>query len=86
MYKVISIMLNAFRISIFFLCKTFTFYFIFCRLKDNHEIAHTGMAILEVGMLSGVSLFSGAAVQADFVRRVDIGPERVSLYLTSVSS
>ncbi|PWA16432.1 hypothetical protein CCH79_00004627, partial [Gambusia affinis] len=55
------------------------------RLKDNHEIAHTGMAILEVGMLSGVSLFSGAAVQADFVRRVDIGPERVSLYLTSVT-
>uniref|UniRef100_A0A3B5LTQ3 Alpha-2-macroglobulin bait region domain-containing protein n=1 Tax=Xiphophorus couchianus TaxID=32473 RepID=A0A3B5LTQ3_9TELE len=55
------------------------------RLKDNQEIAHTGMAILEVGMLSGFSLFSGAAVQADFIRRVDIGPERVSLYLNSVS-
>ncbi|XP_023207936.1 CD109 antigen-like [Xiphophorus maculatus] len=55
------------------------------RLKDNQEIAHTGMAILEVGMLSGFSLFSGAAVQADFIRRVDIGPERVSLYLNSVT-
>uniref|UniRef100_A0A3B3U2B4 CD109 molecule n=1 Tax=Poecilia latipinna TaxID=48699 RepID=A0A3B3U2B4_9TELE len=55
------------------------------RLKDNQEIAHTGMAILEVGMLSGFSLFSGAAVQADFIRRVDIGPERVSLYLDSVN-
>lgn len=75
---------NAFRIFIDFLCKTFTFHFTFCRLKDNQEIAHTGMAILEVGMLSGFSLFSGAAVQADFIRRVDIGPERVSLYLNSV--
>ncbi|XP_054894151.1 CD109 antigen [Poeciliopsis prolifica] len=55
------------------------------RLKDNQEIAQTGMAILEVGMLSGFSLFSGVAVQADFIRRVDIGPERVSLYLNSVT-
>ncbi|XP_007549193.1 CD109 antigen-like [Poecilia formosa] len=55
------------------------------RLKDNQEIAHTGMAIMEVGMLSGFSLFSGVAVQVDFIRRVDIGPERVSLYLDSVT-
>uniref|UniRef100_A0A3B3WE80 CD109 molecule n=1 Tax=Poecilia mexicana TaxID=48701 RepID=A0A3B3WE80_9TELE len=54
-------------------------------LKDNQEIAHTGMAIMEVGMLSGFSLFSGVAVQVDFIRRVDIGPERVSLYLDSVT-
>ncbi|XP_008397750.1 CD109 antigen-like [Poecilia reticulata] len=55
------------------------------RLNDNQEIVHTGMAILEVGMLSGFSLFSGAAVQVDSIRRVDIGPERVSLYLDSVT-
>uniref|UniRef100_A0A3B3WDT3 CD109 molecule n=1 Tax=Poecilia mexicana TaxID=48701 RepID=A0A3B3WDT3_9TELE len=47
--------------------------------------SHTGMAIMEVGMLSGFSLFSGVAVQVDFIRRVDIGPERVSLYLDSVN-
>uniref|UniRef100_A0A3B3WDK8 CD109 molecule n=1 Tax=Poecilia mexicana TaxID=48701 RepID=A0A3B3WDK8_9TELE len=55
---------------------------------SNHimlSASHTGMAIMEVGMLSGFSLFSGVAVQVDFIRRVDIGPERVSLYLDSVT-
>ncbi|KAM4723448.1 CD109 antigen [Anableps anableps] len=53
------------------------------RLKDNQGIAHTGMAILEVGMLSGFSLPPGAGIQADFIRKVDRAPERVILYLDS---
>ncbi|MEQ2198539.1 hypothetical protein XENOCAPTIV_014317, partial [Xenoophorus captivus] len=55
------------------------------RLKDTQAIAHTGMAILEVGILSGFGLLPGAEIQADFIRKVDREPQRVSLYLDSVT-
>ncbi|MEQ2267708.1 hypothetical protein XENORESO_009394 [Xenotaenia resolanae] len=51
-----------------------------------NAIAHTGMAILEVGILSGFGLLPGAEIQADFIRKVDREPQRVSLYLDSVSA
>lgn len=59
--------------------------FILSRLKENQPINNTGMAILDVGMLSSFGLPSEAAVEADFIRRVDRGPNKISLYLDSVS-
>ncbi|XP_042356057.1 CD109 antigen-like [Plectropomus leopardus] len=55
------------------------------RLKDNQVISQTGMAILEVGMLSGLSLSPGAAAPTGLIRKVDIFPEKVSLYLDSLN-
>lgn len=43
------------------------------------------MVILEVGMLSGLSLSPGAAVPADLIRKVERLPDKVILYLDSVS-
>lgn len=48
-------------------------------------IPYTGMVILDVGMLSGFSLSPGAVAQIDLIRKVEILPEKVSLYLDSVS-
>lgn len=48
-------------------------------------INQTGMAILEVGMLSGFSLSPGATTPADIIKKVEVEPEKVSLYLDSVS-
>ena len=48
-------------------------------------ISHTGMVILDVGMLSGFKLSPGAAAPTDLIRKVEILPEKVSLYLDSVS-
>ncbi|XP_017274786.1 CD109 antigen [Kryptolebias marmoratus] len=55
------------------------------RLKDSQPIPHTGMAILDVGMLSSFTLLPGAAVEGDFFRRVDRTPTEISLYLDSVN-
>ncbi|XP_050934300.1 LOW QUALITY PROTEIN: CD109 antigen-like [Lates calcarifer] len=55
------------------------------RLKDSQVISHTGMAILDVGMLSGFRLSPGAATPTDLIRKVEILPEKVSLYLDSIS-
>uniref|UniRef100_A0A3Q2P6C8 CD109 molecule n=1 Tax=Fundulus heteroclitus TaxID=8078 RepID=A0A3Q2P6C8_FUNHE len=55
------------------------------RLKDNQAIDRTGMAILDVGMFSGFSLLPGAAIQANFIKKVVTAPERVTLYLDSVN-
>ncbi|XP_068577890.1 CD109 antigen-like [Cebidichthys violaceus] len=54
-------------------------------LKDNQAISHTGMVILDVGMLSGFSLSPGAAGLSDRIGNVEILPEKVSLYLDSLS-
>lgn len=48
-------------------------------------VSHTGMVILDVGMLSGFSLSPGAAALTDLIRKVEILPEKVILYLDSVS-
>lgn len=55
------------------------------RLKDNQVIPQTGMVILDIGMLSGFSLYSGAALPTDLIKKVEILPEKVILYLDSVS-
>ncbi|XP_008275105.1 CD109 antigen-like isoform X2 [Stegastes partitus] len=55
------------------------------RLKDNQAIPQTGMAILDVGMLSGFTLSPGAAVPGDLIRKVEVSPEKVSLYLDSIT-
>ena len=47
-------------------------------------ISQTGMVILEVGMLSGFRLSPGAAAPTDLIRKVEILPEKISLYLDSV--
>lgn len=59
--------------------------FILSRLKNNQEISKTGMVILEVGMLSGFSLSPGSAAPTNLIRKVEILPGKVSLYLDSVS-
>lgn len=59
--------------------------FVASRLKDSQAVAHTGMAILDVGMLSGFALSNKTAITAAAVRKVETLPERVSLYLDSVS-
>ncbi len=40
---------------------------------------------MEVGILSGFSLYPGAAAPTDLIRKVEILPEKVILYLGSVS-
>ncbi|XP_040917246.1 CD109 antigen-like [Toxotes jaculatrix] len=55
------------------------------RLKDGQVINRTGMVILDVGMLSGFRLSPGASAPTDLIRRVEILPEKVSLYLKSLN-
>ncbi|XP_030299046.1 CD109 antigen-like [Sparus aurata] len=55
------------------------------RLKDDQLISQTGMAILDVGMLSGFSLPPAAAAPTDLIRKVEIQPEKISLYLDSIT-
>lgn len=43
------------------------------------------MVILDVGLLSGFILSPGAADTTALIRKVEILPEKVSLYLDSVS-
>ncbi|XP_062295771.1 CD109 antigen-like [Scomber scombrus] len=55
------------------------------RLKNNQVISQTGMVILDVGMLSGFSLSPNAATQTGLIRKMEILPEKVSLYLNSIT-
>ncbi|KAF3844688.1 hypothetical protein F7725_007851 [Dissostichus mawsoni] len=55
------------------------------RLKNNAGVSHTGMVILDVGMLSGFSLSPGASATTELIRKLDILPEKVSLYLDSLN-
>lgn len=48
-------------------------------------ISRTGIVILDVGMLSGFSLSPGA-VPTGLIQKVERTPEKVSLYLDSVSA
>lgn len=59
--------------------------FVLSRLKDRQLIPHTGMVILDVGLLSGFTLSPEAAVQSAVIRKVETAPEKVILYLDSVS-
>ncbi|XP_041828003.1 CD109 antigen-like [Melanotaenia boesemani] len=55
------------------------------RLKDNQAISQTGMAIMEVGMLSGFSLFPEAALPAGLIMMMKKAPEKIILYLDSIN-
>ncbi|XP_047197493.1 CD109 antigen-like [Hippoglossus stenolepis] len=55
------------------------------RLKESQVISQTGMVILEVGMLSGFRLSPGAAALTDLIRKVEILPEKISLYMDSLN-
>ncbi|XP_053290845.1 CD109 antigen [Pleuronectes platessa] len=55
------------------------------RLKESQVISQTGMVILEVGMLSGFRLSPGAAAPTDLIRKVEILPEKISLYMDSLN-
>uniref|UniRef100_A0A672IIA8 CD109 molecule n=1 Tax=Salarias fasciatus TaxID=181472 RepID=A0A672IIA8_SALFA len=52
----------------------------------NEAIPRTGMVIMDVCMLSGFALSPGAAASAELIRKVEIKPDKISLYLDSVSS
>ncbi|KAM6912159.1 CD109 antigen [Xenentodon cancila] len=54
-------------------------------LKDDQPLALTGMVVLDVGMLSGFTLFPGAPVHGDLIRKVETTSEKVYLYLDSVT-
>ncbi|XP_075883602.1 CD109 antigen-like [Nelusetta ayraudi] len=55
------------------------------RLKDNQQVPSTGMAILDVGMLSGFRFPAVDGAPTELIRRVEIQPERVIFYLDSVT-
>lgn len=49
-------------------------------------ISQTGMVILDVGLLSGFTAVSpAAAATTDLIRKVETFPEKIYLYLASVS-
>uniref|UniRef100_A0A673I2U7 CD109 molecule n=1 Tax=Sinocyclocheilus rhinocerous TaxID=307959 RepID=A0A673I2U7_9TELE len=51
------------------------------RLRENQGLRQTGMAILDVGLLSGFSLAQNGVQLNDIVRRVETPSGRVILYL-----
>lgn len=55
-------------------------------LRPGKGLSQTGMAILDVGLLSGFSLNQDAIQTDDVVRRIETPPGRVILYLNTVSS
>ncbi|KAK3516928.1 hypothetical protein QTP70_028219 [Hemibagrus guttatus] len=55
------------------------------RLCDNQELNQTGMAILDVGLLTGFSLAQSGVPVNELVRRVETSPGKVILYLDSVT-
>ncbi|XP_068608150.1 CD109 antigen-like [Brachionichthys hirsutus] len=55
------------------------------RLKGNQPMPRTGMAVLDVGMLSGFGLSPGVAAPTDLIQKVEVLPDKVILYLDSVT-
>ncbi len=58
----------------------------FLRLREDQDLKQTGMAILDVGLLTGFSLAQNGVELNDLVRRVETPSGRVTLYLDTVSS
>ncbi|KAG7460634.1 hypothetical protein MATL_G00200810 [Megalops atlanticus] len=56
------------------------------RLLESQGISQTGMALMEVGTLSGFSLAEGGVPTGDLIRRVETPPGKVILYLDSVTT
>ncbi|XP_036438060.1 CD109 antigen isoform X2 [Colossoma macropomum] len=59
--------------------------FICFRLSEDQELNQTGMAILDVGLLTGFSLAQNGILINSLVRRVETSPGKVILYLDSVT-
>ncbi|KAJ8356094.1 hypothetical protein SKAU_G00188880 [Synaphobranchus kaupii] len=55
------------------------------RLLANQGINQTGMALMEVGLLSGFSLAQDGVETSDLVKKVETSPGKVVLYLDSVT-
>ncbi|XP_046691610.1 CD109 antigen isoform X1 [Silurus meridionalis] len=55
------------------------------RLCEHQELSQTGMAILDVGLLSGFSLAQSGIQLDELVRKVETSPGKIILYLDSVS-
>lgn len=58
---------------------------VLCRLVYGLGLSATGMAIVEVGLLSGFSLSPVGIETNDVVKKVETQPGKVILYLDSVS-
>ncbi|XP_016415433.1 CD109 antigen-like [Sinocyclocheilus rhinocerous] len=56
------------------------------RLREDQGLRQTGMAILDVGLLSGFSLAQNGVQLNDIVRRVETPSGRVTLYLDTVTT
>lgn len=56
------------------------------RLKDQQLVSRTGMAILDVALLSGFRFPAVAGAPSELIRKVEIRDERVVFYLDSVSN
>ncbi|XP_062857949.1 CD109 antigen [Trichomycterus rosablanca] len=54
-------------------------------LCENQEVNQTGMAILDVGLLTGFSLSESGVPTDELVRKVDPAPGKVIIYLDSVT-
>lgn len=55
------------------------------RLSDSQSVERTGMAMLDVQILSGFMLRQSGVETDDLVKRVELLPGRAVLYLDSVS-
>lgn len=55
-----------------------------CSLSEGLGLTATGMAIMEVGLLSGFSLSPDSIETDDVVKKVETQPGKVILYLDSV--
>lgn len=62
-----------------------TIFSIIFRLCENQDLNQTGMAILDIGLLTGFSLAQRGIPINELVRRVETSPGNVILYLDSVS-
>ncbi|XP_016084557.1 CD109 antigen-like [Sinocyclocheilus grahami] len=56
------------------------------RLREDQGLRQTGMAILDVGLLSGFSLAQNGVQLNDIVRRVETPSGRITLYLDTVTT
>ncbi|KAI4875837.1 hypothetical protein NFI96_005886 [Prochilodus magdalenae] len=55
------------------------------RLSEHQELSQTGMAILDVGLLTGFTLHQDGIPVNSLVRQVETSPGKVILYLDSVT-
>ncbi|XP_033844625.2 CD109 antigen [Periophthalmus magnuspinnatus] len=56
------------------------------RLKDTEKISKTGMAILDVGMLSGFTISPGATTPTDLIPKTETLSDKVILYFHTLNT